>query len=370
MTVPEPSFKDGIDITDLIRSLRIFVVKIKDERKMILGSAGVATVIGLLIAFGSGAEYTARKRILPYRNGSSAGGLSGLAGLAGIRIPAGASDQTITADLYPEVAKTQDFKVLVAETPLTFVSIGKRATVVEYFRNLYTPSLMEGMYGYTIGLPGRLISLARPVSGAENPQMPAADSTQALVAFDRNYLDLVNTLDKRLSVTIDKKTAVITITGLMPDPYAAADLVRATSDRLMERIIDYESRKASEQFRFVEEQYQRASARYERAQRALAVFADRNRALMSATAQIDRERLQREHDLAFELYQQFSRELEQARIKMNQDTPVFTVLEQVTVPPDRTSPRRGQILLLSIALGLFAGIGRLGVRQLLLHSRP
>jgi uncharacterized protein involved in exopolysaccharide biosynthesis len=171
-----------------------------------------------------------------------------------------------------------------------------------------------------------------------------------------------------LVISIDRKTSVITINGTMPDPYAAADLVRVTSSRLMEEIIKYESRKAGEQFMFVNQQYGQAKNRYERAQREIALFADQNRSLMSAVSRINQERLQREYDISFEMYQQFSRDLEQARMKMNQDTPVFTVLERVSVPNDRVSPRRVRILLFSVFLGTFAGVLVVWARQLLARA--
>lgn len=372
MSSPTRPDNSELGLAELIAELRLFARSVWGERTMILRLMGLAAAIGLFVALGSGEEYSAKTRVLPYRSGAGAvGGLSGLAGLAGIRLPAGAADQTITADLYPEVAKSQDFRIIVAETPLFFSSLGRRASTVEYFRDLRVTPLTELLADYTIGLPGEVSSLLRSSTPAVRTSEAASDSTPVIASYDRRYLKLVETLDKRLSIFIDKKTSVITITGRMPDPYAAADLVRVTSERLMDRIIDYESRKAGEQFRFVNEQYQQAKVRYERAQRELATFADRNRTLMSATSQIDRDRLQRDYDLAFEVYQQFSRELEQARIKMNQDTPVFTVLEQVTVPTDRTSPRRAQIMLVALFLGALVGVGRVGMRRVLrgAHAR-
>lgn len=366
MTPPVPPKDKPIGLAELIAELRILGTAVWVERRSVIRLMTVALAIGLFVALGSGEEYSAKTRILPYRSGmGSVGGLSGLAGLAGIRLPAGAADQTITADLYPEVAKSQDFRIAVAETPVFFSSLGRSASTVEYFRDLRKTPLTELIVTYTVGLPGEIASLLRPARAAAPAGGPASDSATKLPSFERRYLKLVKRLDKRLAISIDKRTSVITINGQMPDPYAAADLVRVTSDQLMRYIIDYESRKAGEQFRFVNEQFQQAKVRYEASQRALASFADRNRVLMSATAQIDRDRLQRDFDLAFEIYQQFSRELEQARIKMNQDTPVFTVLEQVTVPTDRSSPRRGQIVLVSLLVGALLGVGRLGLRQLL-----
>lgn len=354
-----------IGLAELIAGSRDFARTVWQERKSVLRLLGVAAAIGLFVALGSGEEYTAKTRILPYRSGVGAvGGLSGLAGLAGIRLPTGSADQTITADLYPEVAKSQDFRIDVAETPLYFSSLGRTASTVEYFRDLRDTPPTELIATYTFGLPSQLSALLRGSTPAVAAQAPS-DSVPRLASYDRKFLKMVKQLDRRLSVTMDRRTSVITITGQLPDPYAAADLVRVTSDQLMKRIIDHESRKAGEQYRFVNEEYRLAKGRFEGAQRDLAAFADRNRTLMSATAQIERDRLQRAYDLAFEVYQQFSRELEQARIKMNQDTPVFAVLEQVSVPTDRTSPRRAQIMVVALFIGGLVGVARIGLRRLL-----
>lgn len=355
-----------MSLAEIFAELKAFMRAVWAERMMVARIMGVAGLLGLILAVTSAEEYTAKTRLLPYRSGAGGiGGLSGLAGLAGIRLPAGAADQTITADLYPEVAKSQDFRISVAETPIFFSTLGRNATTVEFFRDLYDKPLPELLLTYSVGLPGEVMALVR--SGAADSQATPAvtDRAVALPSYNRKYLKLVRTLDKRLSVFIDKRTSVITISALMPDPYAAADLVRVTSDLLMARIIDYESKKAGEQFRFVSEQSAQAKQRVELAQRELARFDDRNRTLMGATSQVERDRLRREFDLAFEVYQQLSREVEQARLKMSQDTPAFTILEQVSVPSERTSPRRARMLLVSLFLGGLVGVGRIGLRRLL-----
>jgi uncharacterized protein involved in exopolysaccharide biosynthesis len=127
----------------------------------------------------------------------------------------------------------------------------------------------------------------------------------------------------------------------------------------MQRIIDYEAKKAGEQLKFIEEQYAQARTRYQQAQENLAVFADRNRALVSPLSQIERDRLQSEFNVASEVYQQLSGELQVARIKKNQDTPVFTVLERVIVPLHRSSPHPTRILLMMIFIGLVVGALRI-----------
>jgi uncharacterized protein involved in exopolysaccharide biosynthesis len=205
------------------------------------------------------------------------------------------------------------------------------------------------------GTPGR-----RSATGSDSGGHP-------LHVYDREYLKLVRELDQRLVVRFDRKTSVISITGEMPDPYAAADLVQTASQLLMERIIDYEARKAGEQLQFIEGQYQQSRARYDEAQRNLAVFEDRNRIQVSAVARIERERLQREKDVAYQVVQELTTQLEQARIKKHQDTPVFTILEHVVVPNQHSSPKRTVILLLAGIVGVAFGAARILWARLVVH---
>jgi uncharacterized protein involved in exopolysaccharide biosynthesis len=313
--------------------------------------------LGAFVALGTGPEYRSQTLLVPYRSATNAGGLSGLAGLAGLRLPAGGGrDVVITADLYPDLAQTFDFRSTVASEPIAFTDRDTLLSPVAFFSSEYQPSAVELVAQYTLGLR-EVIGAAWEESTRDSsgPVVPANAPPRIPAGFER----IVRKVGERLSVTTDRRTGIISISAQMPDPVAAASLAQATADRLTEVVIAYEVQKADEQLRFLETQYSESESRYNAAQRALAAFADRNRMLQSATAQIERERLQREVDAAFEVYQQFSREREQARIKRSQDTPVFTVLQRATVPNERVSPRRALIVLVAALIGLLIGCGRI-----------
>jgi hypothetical protein len=356
---------DEISIAQLIQIGRDLSRIIWDERLRVGTVIAMAVSIGLVISFGAQTEYTASTKILPYRLGGGVSGFSSLAGLAGVRLPQGAIDPTIPADLYPEVVKTLDFRAAVAETPIRFSSLPEPVTPMHYFREIAKPSMAETIAKYSIGLPRTMLSA---IIQQQDPEtLSVADSGRNIRRYDNAYLGVIDGLGDRIIATSDKKTGILLVSARMPDSYAAADLVRVASDHLMRRIIKYDSQKASEAFRFLDEEYQKAKDRYENAQRNLAEYSDRNRAQVSATAQINRDRLQREYDIAFEIYGQFSREREQARIKMNQDTPAFTILEQITVPNRKSSPRRWSILLISSFLGTLTALTILFIRRYLIQ---
>jgi uncharacterized protein involved in exopolysaccharide biosynthesis len=351
---PQASSNSGdVTIAELIEKSHELGRTVWRKRRLVYAPVAIAVALGLIIAFASQSEYSASTKLLPYRTGTNSAGLAGLAGLAGIRLPSGSADQTITADLYPVIAQTLDFRMSVAETPLRFTRSGPPVTMIKYFED--HRSVSDALSGWLADL--RPSAVSAPAGGS--PSIVTGANGDTLRVFGREYLTIVQNLDSRLVVSIDRKTSVISITGMMPAPYAAADLVQTASERLMQRIIDYEAKKAGEQLKFIEEQYAQARIRYQQAQENLAVFADRNRVLVSPISQIERDRLQSEFNVASEVYQQLSGELQVARIKKNQDTPVFTVLERVIVPLHRSSPHPTRILLMMIFVGLLVGALRI-----------
>jgi uncharacterized protein involved in exopolysaccharide biosynthesis len=352
MTPPVASNSGDVTIAELIEKTQELGRTVWRKRRLFFAPLAITISLGLVIALASHDEYTASTKLLPYRTGPSSTGLAGLAGLAGITIPSGSGDQTITADLYPVIAQTLDFRISVAETPLRFSRSSQPTTMIKYFED--HRSVVDALSSYLADMRPSSVSASPGERSSPNLTVTGGNG-DTLRVFGREYLKIVQNLDSRLIVNIDRKTSVISITGVMPAPYAAADLVQTASERLMQRIIDYEAKKAGEQLKFIEQQYDQARTRYQQAQENLAVFADRNRSLVSPLSQVERDRLQSEFNVASDVYQQLSGQLQMARIKKNQDTPVFTVLERVTVPLRRSSPHPTRILLLAIFLGLLIG---------------
>jgi hypothetical protein len=363
---PTEDVDEDLSLAELIEKVREFGRITWRDRRYIWRSLALTVSLGLVIAFGSTPEYTASTKILPYHSASSSSplsSLSGLAGLVGARLPTATAGEIITAELYPEVANTLDYRISVAETPIRFSTLEKPISTIKYFRDVSRPSVVDLIRRYSVDLPGRVLSAIHPAAEL----MVAPDSGNGLTPlphYDLQYLKIVRGLEERLTVDISRKTGVITIQGTLPDAYAAADLVRTASERLMERIISFDARKAGEQLIFAKDEQKRSRERFERVQQQMASSTDRNRGTKSATAQIESQRLQSEYNLTFDSYRQFSAEYEQARIKQNEDTPVFTVLEQVVVPNGRVRPRRALILLGACFFGVVAGMALIGWRRI------
>ena len=144
---------DEIDLADLYKRLERFARSIRRGWRLLVLPLCVAVGGGLFLSFGSTPEFSASTRLIPYSSMGGVGGgeLSGLAGLAGIRLPAGGAGQAvITADLYPDLVATFDFRSAVASAPLAFSDRDSPLTATAFFTDEHKLGLVDLVVRYTL----------------------------------------------------------------------------------------------------------------------------------------------------------------------------------------------------------------------------
>ena len=99
----------------------------------------------------------------------------------------------------------------------------------------------------------------------------------------------------------------------------------------------------------------------------MAQFRDANRNFASAVARTTEERLSNEYSVVLGVYSELAKQREQANIQVKEDTPIFAVVEPVTVPTERSKPKRALICVAFTFLGGFCGIGLVLVLPFLAH---
>jgi uncharacterized protein involved in exopolysaccharide biosynthesis len=347
-----------ISIPDLIDRIGAFIRLCLSNKWTYVKFWVPTLLVTAIYVFGSTVEYTATTKILPYKSDRSMlGGLSGLAGLAGINLGGAGGSQVLSSDLYPDVVNSFSFRNELAQTPLKFED-GERSYQV-HFETVQQTSLVDRISAYTIGLPRMALTKLR---GKKPLPELVIDSTT--VRYSELYMELIGAMDERLSVYYDRKTTVLTITAKMPDPVAAAELARATAAQLTRVIATYESRKASEQARFLKRQQQRVEERYRNARLALAEYQNKNRGTVFATDQIEGQVLQGEFTLAFDLYRSITQQLEASLVKEQEDTPVLTILEPAVIPVKPVEPKKSFSLIVAFLLSSIVATLVIGVKEL------
>ena len=168
---------------------------------------------------------------------------------------------------------------------------------------------------------------------------------------------IAKALSGRISVSVDKKTGVTTLSVTMQDPVISAQITDTVMHRLQNYITDYRTNKARHDLAFTEHLYAEAKADYEQAQQKYAQFVDANQNIILRSYMAEQERLQNEMNLAYQVYTQVSQQLQMAKAKVQEITPVYTVVQPATVPLRASKPNKIMIL---IGFVFLAGVGCVG----------
>ena len=340
---------EEIDLVEVIR-------KLWKNRKLIIKITVVFMVIGVLVALFSPKEYSAGCTMVPQVGDKKAsGGLSGLASMVGINLGSMGGGEVLAPTIYPKILASVPFKKELMATPLKFEEYEQPITLFDYYtKDEYKKfSLFGVVKKYTIGLPGVIIGAIR---GEDTTQI-MAEQGSAIQSLSKDEKEVAEILDKIVSLNVNDKDGYVQLSASMPEPLAVAQLAQQAQKLLQEYITRFKIEKVQSNLDFVQKQYDKAKERYEVRQDELAKFRDANKGFVSAVAKTREDMLTNEYNLAYSVYSELAKQLEQAEIAVNETTPRLTVVEPVVVPVERSKPKRGLICVLFTFLGGFAGIG-------------
>ena len=342
--------EDAIDIIALLKDLW-------GARKTILKITVAFTFLGLFVAVFSKNEFTAATTFVPLAQGSSLGGgsLGSLASLAGINIGGGVNSEEISPELYPQIVSSIPFQLELLNTPLTIEGQTVPVSYRDYYENIYSPGVLSTIKKYTIGLPGVFIKLVR--SAPENIELFAGSKESKLIAISIEEYELIEFLEDQISLAVNDKEGFISISATMPEAIASAELALKAQQLLQEYALEFKTQKSIEQLTYIEERYAEKQKAFNTIQISLARFQDQNTGINTALGRTKLLQLQSEYDLAFTVYSELAKQLETQRLQVKKDTPLFTVLKPVTIPTEKSAPKKALIIVVYLFLGFVLSVG-------------
>lgn len=338
------NIEDEVDLVALLKT-------IWQEKKTIVRFVTIFGLIGLFIAVFSEKEYTASTTLVPQMSeGNSSKRFGGLAALAGINI-VGGNSESIQPSLYPEIVQSVPFNKELLKASLNFSHIKGSITYREYYDEYKQINLISVLKDYTVGLPGKIISLFK--SKEENITSAEQDAIYRISKEEDGFFKQIK---EQLVINNNIEDGFIKISYSMPEALAAAQMTRKAQELLQKAITRFKTQKTIEEFKFIEERHLELKKDFEKKQDALAIFRDRNQGLVTSRSQSRLEKLKSEYNLAYNIYSELAIQLETQKIKLKENTPAFTIIKPVSVPVLKMKPRRLLILVIWLFLGVFSSI--------------
>ena len=341
--LPQYQEEDELEI-DLMEYAR----KLWKAKKLLLKVAGIAAIVGVIIAISIPKEYTASVTFSPESGKSSGSNLSGMAAMLGIgNINMGGDANALNISMTSDIVASTPFILELFNTQIKTLDGKQDTTIIAYLETESSP-----WWKAVMSLPGKAIGGVMSLfsSNDEETKEKPIDPFQ----LTPQQLGHVGAIKSIITAEADKKTGMTKLSVTLQDPLVAAIMVDTVLVKLQKYITKYKTSKAQENYDELKLFYEQSKEAYHKAQEEYAKYSDANKNVILQSIRIEQERLQNEQNLAYQIYNQYATQLQLARTKLQEEKPAFAILEPASVPllPSSTSRK---IILLGIIFLAVAG---------------
>ena len=307
---------DEIDIIELLKTAW-------NGRKQIIIISFVFVLVGVAAALLSPVVYSSSTTFINSQTeSSSSSGLSGVAPLVGINLGGMSSGSEIPPTMYPQIGESIEFN---------------RALLDSYIDEKKQIKLGGFLSDYN----------AIEKSVTEN-------SNKLFVSKYEN--NLFKVLKDVISISVNQKDGFVTILANMPESEYAANTCINAREILQETVINNKIKSAKQKLEYSEEQLNSKRIEFEEVQNKLAYFNDSNLNLVTSSVINEREKLEAEFQIINAVMIELSKQVEQRKLQVSEDTPVFSIVKEASMPVERSSPKRAQMVLIFGFIGLVVSV--------------
>lgn len=335
--------KEEVEI-DLLEFGRKLLVK----KKFIIKCSIIGAVVGIIIAFSIPKEYTSTVVLTTGTGESAKGNMGILASMAGINLGGAQTDEVFSPDLYPDVLNSTPFIRGLLDINVEDDEQSINTSLYYYIND----NQKFPWWSYILKAPSALIDI---FSSKEVTYDKSINNNSRFMS--KEEMNLIEFIKKSYIIKTDKKTGITSINVTLQSPKISAFLADTLTSYLQDYIIEQRTKKANTDLINAEKLYEQARKDYYISQQNLASFADANMNVISAKYRINQEKLQNEASIAYSVYNQMAQQVQMNKIKVQDNTPVFTIIQPAIEPLFAEKPKKKIII---IGLLLFSILGSCG----------
>ena len=329
-----------IDLMDLLR-------KVIGIRKKVYKAAGIGLVVGVIVAISIPKQYTVEVTLSPEMGNNKEGGLSGLAAsFLGSGVTMGDGTDALNASLSADIVSSTPFLL---ELSAMDIPVTKNEVMT---LNTYLDEETSPWWSYVIGFPSMVFGGVKSLFTEEDEITSFDKTSQGAIELSKKESKKIAALKKMITASVDKKTSMTSVTATFQDPKVAAVVADSVVKKLQEYIIDYRTFKAKEDCIYLEKLFKERQQEYYAAQKKYADYLDSHDNLILQSVRAEQERLQNDMSLAYQVYSQVASQLQVARAKVQEEKPVFAIVEPAVVPLEPSGTSRKVYVLAFIFLSV------------------
>ena len=310
----EVNSNEEIDIIDLIKKLyksKKLIVLIT----IIFSSIGIATALLLPVKYNSTTVFITQNQ----ESGSSS--LSGVASLVGINLGSGSFGSEIPSTMYPQIIESVKFKRLLLNQ------------IIDKKNNLTLKKFIIEYYS---------------IDEIEEKEI---DDLGMTITEEKCFEILSEDI---LNVNINQKDGFVSINAELSVAEYSAIIAKFSREILQNIIIENKIETARQNLIFSEGQLIEKKKEFDEIYSKLAFFADSNLNSVNSFVLNEKNKLESEFQIISAVVEEISKQVEQAKLQLKKDTPVFSTIQEAVIPIKKSSPKRAQLVIIFGFLGLIA----------------
>ena len=329
---------EEIRILDLLRELL-------GAWKTILKWAAVFAVVGIVITVSLPNEYTVTTKMVPETAPRNTN-VNTLANIAGISLAPTTTD-AFSPSIFPEIVKSNPFVTDLFPVEVSYklkkesVNSDYYTYMRDFYREPWWKAVIKAPAKFFRWIKSLFTGKSQPVVGYENLNLSRLTSEQSRVASRI-----------RQNIQLDYKSSVLTLKLTAQDPSVAARISAEVVARLQEYVTNYRTEKSRKTLEYHQKLYEEYKDRYYDSQQRYARYVDSHQNIILQSVRIEQERLQNEMNLNYQLFNSCAQQLQAAQAKVQEETPVLTVINPPATPLSPSAPKRGLLIVAFIFLGV------------------
>ena len=301
---------DEIDLIDLLK-------KLYNSRKLIVYITIIFSIMGIAFALLLPVKYNSTTIFITQNQEKGSSSLSGVASLVGINLGSSSFGGEIPATMYPQIVQSVKFKRLLLQE------------IVDEKNNITLENF-----------------IAKHYSIEEIKEQNTSDLGMTL-----NEEQYFNILTEILNVSVNQKDGFISISSEMPNAEYSAKVAKFSRELLQSIIIENKIETARQNLIFSEAQLIEKKKEFDDIYSKLAFFSDSNLNSVNSFVLNEKNKLESEFQIISTVVTEISKNVEQAKLQLKKDTPVFSTIKEAVIPIKKSSPKRTQLVIIFGFLG-------------------
>ncbi len=275
--------------------------------------------------------------------GASAG-LGGVGSMLGVNLDGMGSSASglMGPDMYEDIIKSKAFLNEVVCSKIPVNRANRKFSTLEHLLNGDKIDILKKNQNDTTAL----------IKSEITPEIILSNEVPPIVELNRSRANAMALISNKILIDVKGNLCVLKVK--MEDPFMSAIVSKLVLEKLIEYVTFYKTNKLRNNFNYLQERIAESEIKYKVAQSNLASYKDRNIGSIFQSSQVSEQVLNNEVSSTFAIYNQLRGQIEQAKLELTKETPLFSVLEPISISDAPSDPKLNELILIYIGVGILS----------------